>query len=361
MPVDVLIGDLFESDAQTLVNTVNCVGVMGRGIALGFKKRFPHMYKDYVVMCERGEVQLGRPYLYRTLLPPWVLNFPTKHHWRDVARIDMIIAGLEFLEDHVREWEIQSLAVPPLGCGEGQLEWRVVGPTLYRGLHRLGIPVTLYAPYETPPRELEPAFLAGGSSHGVGHEEEPRRVPAAWFAIAAIVNEVQARRPAQVITPSMLHPLAFLATEAGIPTQLTFAQHRRGPQAVALARVRTKLVNNGVLTEVRTGRAVHLVPGRTYPDAERVFWQRALEWAPNVGRVADLLAGRAYHEAEALAKALFAWKFVLRSQVDPPDQSDVTVYASQLGWLTRPGDVLSFERALLALQRSGWIRIRAQT
>src|SRR5438067_13930817 len=98
MPVKVVIGDLFESDAQTLVNTVNTVGVMGKGIALGFKQRYPEMYEDYVSRCNAGEVALGRPYLYRRPEPPWVINFPTKDHWRSVARLDAIIEGLDYLE-----------------------------------------------------------------------------------------------------------------------------------------------------------------------------------------------------------------------------------------------------------------------
>tara|TARA_Y100000310_G_scaffold193641_1_gene193598 strand:+ start:5615 stop:6070 length:456 start_codon:yes stop_codon:yes gene_type:complete len=147
--VKVLIGDLFESQSQTLVNTVNCVGVMGKGIALGFKERFPDMYQEYVTRCNAGQVKLGQPYVFPKLIPPWILNFPTKDHWRSVARLQDIVLGLEYLEAHYQEWGIKSLAVPPLGCGEGQLEWRVVGPTLYRHLNRLDVPVELYAPYGT--------------------------------------------------------------------------------------------------------------------------------------------------------------------------------------------------------------------
>ncbi len=111
--ITVVRGDLFKSKAQTLVNTVNCVGVMGKGIALGFKKRFPDMFADYVLRCEAGEVKLGQPYLYRSLLPPWVLNFPTKDHWRSVARLSDITNGLDHLTAHYTDWGIQSLAVPP--------------------------------------------------------------------------------------------------------------------------------------------------------------------------------------------------------------------------------------------------------
>src|SRR5690554_4196489 len=132
--VKVQVGNLFNSDAQTLVNTVNCVGIMGKGIALEFKKRFPAMFDDYVARCNRNEVKLGKPYLYKSLITPYILNFPTKDHWRSVSLLGNINKGLEHLLAHYQEWGITSLAVPPLGCGEGQLEWRIVGPTLYRFL-----------------------------------------------------------------------------------------------------------------------------------------------------------------------------------------------------------------------------------
>jgi O-acetyl-ADP-ribose deacetylase (regulator of RNase III) len=147
--VRVLSGDLFESKAQTLVNTVNCVGVMGKGIALEFKKRFPEMYEDYVARCAAKRVRLGEPYLFRGPMPPWILNFPTKDHWRSVSRLSDILVGLGYLERYCREWGIESLAVPALGCGEGQLEWQVVGPALYDHLSRLRIPVELYTPHGT--------------------------------------------------------------------------------------------------------------------------------------------------------------------------------------------------------------------
>ena len=148
--VKVIVGDLFASDAQTLVNTVNCVGVMGKGVALEFKKRFPEMYKDYVTRCERHEVRLGKPYLFRHLMPPWVLNFPTKGHWRSVTKLSDIERGLRYLTEHYEEWGITSMAVPPLGCGNGQLEWRIVGPTLYRYLSEIKVQITLRAIRYTP-------------------------------------------------------------------------------------------------------------------------------------------------------------------------------------------------------------------
>jgi len=161
MTVTVRPGDFFRSDAQTLVNTVNTVGVMGKGIALEFKKRFPEMYVDYVRRCQANQVRAGEPYLYRRLTPPWIINFPTKEHWRSVARLSDIVLGLEYLETHCKEWEVTSLAVPALGCGLGQLEWRVVGPILYRHLSTLEIPVELFAPSDETDEEVTAGVLGG--------------------------------------------------------------------------------------------------------------------------------------------------------------------------------------------------------
>lgn len=144
--VHLVTGNLFDSEAQTLVNAVNCAGVMGKGIALAFKRRYPAMFADYVARCKDDRVRLGEPYLYRGESLPWVLNFPTKGHWRSAAKLEDIVAGLAYLEAHYHVWGITSLAVPALGCGAGQLAWDVVGPVLHDALGRLDIPVELYAP-----------------------------------------------------------------------------------------------------------------------------------------------------------------------------------------------------------------------
>src|SRR5437867_2274946 len=104
-----LIGDIFASQAKALVNTVNCVGVMGKGVALGFKKRFPAMFEDYLNRCNRKQVKLGEPYLYRGPTGISIINFPTKEHWRSPSRLTDIEAGLGFFVAHAKEWELESV------------------------------------------------------------------------------------------------------------------------------------------------------------------------------------------------------------------------------------------------------------
>src|SRR5213594_803260 len=119
-------GNLLEADVDAVVNTVNTVGVMGKGIALMFKERYPENYRAYEAACKAGQVQTGRMFVTATgelSGPRWVINFPTKKHWRHPSRFEWIEEGLEDLRRVVREKGIRSLALPPLGCGNGGLEW----------------------------------------------------------------------------------------------------------------------------------------------------------------------------------------------------------------------------------------------
>src|SRR6266581_2876643 len=114
-----LIGDLFESPAAAWVNTVNCVGIMGKGVAQEFKKRFPAMFDDYRARCDAKQVRLGEPYLYRDASGRAIVNFPTKGHWRSPSRLADIERGLDYFASHAAEWGLTSVAMPPLGCGNG--------------------------------------------------------------------------------------------------------------------------------------------------------------------------------------------------------------------------------------------------
>lgn len=141
-------GDFFDSKCQTLVNAVNCVGVMGSGIALEFKSRFPEMFLDYRKRCVRRNLMPGFPYIYKNdRIAKYVLNFPTKDHWLSDSKLEYIVDGLQYLTTHYQQWGITSIAVPPLGCGRGRLKWSVVEPILHQYLNELSIPVELYEPY----------------------------------------------------------------------------------------------------------------------------------------------------------------------------------------------------------------------
>ncbi len=141
-------GDLLSSRFQTLVNTVNCVGVMGKGVALSFKQAYPKMFEDYKTRCDRKEVRLAVPYLYKVNATRWVINFPTKGHWKNDSVLKDIENGLKYLSEHLAEWGVTSLAVPPLGCGNGNLNWTDVLPLIEYYLKPSGLHVEVYEPFE---------------------------------------------------------------------------------------------------------------------------------------------------------------------------------------------------------------------
>lgn len=137
-------GTLFQSPAQTLVNTVNTVGVMGKGVALEFKRLFPEMYVQYRALCENGQFRVGQLWLYKTP-QKWVLNFPTKEHWRAPSRLEYVEAGLQKFVQVYSDWGIHSIAFPALGCGNGQLNFEAqVRPLMERYLKNLPIDIFIY-------------------------------------------------------------------------------------------------------------------------------------------------------------------------------------------------------------------------
>jgi O-acetyl-ADP-ribose deacetylase (regulator of RNase III) len=143
-------GDLLQADADALVNPVNTVGVMGKGLALQFKQAFPENYAAYAAACRRGEVQPGRMFITDTNTlagPRCLINFPTKRDWRAKSRMEDISSGLLALVAEVRERGLRSLAIPPLGCGNGGLDWEKVRPLIESAFASLpDVQVLLFPP-----------------------------------------------------------------------------------------------------------------------------------------------------------------------------------------------------------------------
>lgn len=316
--VKVRIGDIFESKAQTLVNTVNCVGVMGKGIALEFKNRFPDAFRDYVARCERGEVKLGRPYLYKSLVHQWILQFPTKQHWRMVTELSDIVTGLEYVLRHCKSWGIESLAVPPLGCGQGQLEWRIVGPTLYRFLREMDIPVELYAPYGTPHEELRLDFLDARAM------PEARWVKPAWVALVEILRRLEEQPYHWPVGRTIFQKIAFVATEDGLPTGLRYEKKSYGPFAAGVKKLETALVNNGLIREEPLGpRMITVKVGPTFPDARKAYAKNLEEWEHRIAKITDLFTRTNTHQAELTATVLFAAKELRKGKAARAAEQDV--------------------------------------
>ncbi len=221
-------GDILEEDAEALVNTVNTVGVMGKGIALQFKRRFPGNYQAYRQACDAGEVTPGRMFVWRTDQlgrPHWIVNFPTKRHWKAKSRIEDIEAGLRDLQRVVLDLGIQSLAVPPLGCGNGGLSWSVVRPLIERYLGAVeGVRVAVYEPAGAPAPATMPA-----------HPKKPRMTPHRAAMLVAFARYLE---PGFTLGRLEAQKLIYFLDVAGAPfSRLKFEQGPYGPYADGIRHV----------------------------------------------------------------------------------------------------------------------------
>jgi len=219
--IEFVSGNLLKADADALVNTVNTVGVMGKGIALQFKQAFPEVFKTYNAACKAGEIEIGRVQAVptgRLVGPRFVINFPTKQHWRSRSRIDDIRLGLDDLVAVIERLGIASIAVPPLGCGNGGLEWSEVKQIIVKALSSVTeVRVLVYEPRGEPPAAQMPVGT------------EPPKWTRARALIVQLMNLYQI--PDYSLTQLEVQKLAYFLQVAGEPLKLRFKAHHYGPYA----------------------------------------------------------------------------------------------------------------------------------
>ncbi len=246
-------GNLLEAQVEALVNTVNTVGVMGKGVALQFRETFPENYKAYQKACRLNEVQIGKMFVFTTgllSLPRYIINFPTKRHWRDKSRLEDIEAGLFDLVQVGKQHNIHSLALPPLGCGAGGLNWNDVRPLIEQALSGLtDTTVLLYPPAGSPrPDEIRPQTPKADLNLGRA-------------ALVYLVD--QYALPAHRLTLLEVQKLMYFLQEAGQPLKLNYVRQLYGPYAENLNHVLQRLEGHYLSGYGdRTGRAtIRAVPG----------------------------------------------------------------------------------------------------
>lgn len=222
-------GDILKCEADALVNTVNCVGVMGRGIALQFKNAFPENFKAYEATCKHEAVQPGRMFVFETgqLTPPrFIINFPTKRHWRGKSRIEDIEAGLVDLARVIRERGIRSIAIPPLGSGLGGLDWNDVRPRIERALEPLeGVHVLVFEPNGAP------------TTDKMAHVREVPIMTAGRAALVELIHRYLGGLLDPFVTLLEVHKLMYFMQEAGEPLRLKYVKAPYGPYAENLRHV----------------------------------------------------------------------------------------------------------------------------
>lgn len=274
-------GNLLQADVEALVNTVNCVGVMGKGIALQFKQAFPPMFEAYRKAADAGEVVPGRMHIWSTealVGPRYVINFPTKRHWKAGSRMEDIDSGLVDLVEQVRRLGIRSLAVPPLGAGNGGLDWQAVRPRIL-------------AAFEALPEVRVLLFEPAGEPQGADRRPPPTREPltTARALFLRLMDLYQV--PSYALTLLEVQKLAYFLQLAGQPLRLNFVKHHYGPYAHDLNHVLRRLEGHYLqgAVDVKPNTEISLVPGAT-AEAVRVLEDDA-EAGVRLQRVAALIEG----------------------------------------------------------------------
>ena len=277
-------GNLFDQDTEAVVNTVNCVGVMGRGIALQCKQRYPDNFKVYLEACKRGELSPGRLLIFQTgglSNPKYIINFPTKVHWRNASRTEYIESGMKALADFIRSNHVKSIAMPPLGCGLGRLSWSVVRPLIEKELAAFP---------ELDCRLFEPEYAP------VPHEVVDGRFPAMTTGRAALL-ELMSRFLRAGLTPYITvletQKLMYFLQIAGEPLNLSFAKGIYGPYAQNLRFV-LRALNGHYMTGYSDGgddpyKPLELVPGAS--SVAEVVLSKYPDTQSRVDRVMALIKG----------------------------------------------------------------------
>ncbi len=222
-------GDILTADAEALVNTVNCVGIMGRGIALQFKKAFPDNFKAYEVACKAGQVRPGKMFVHdlnRLYNPRFIINFPTKRHWKSNSRLEDIQTGLTDLVAIVQQLQIRAIAIPPLGCGLGGLNWEEVKPLITEA-------------FQTLPEVNVLLFEPAGAPQATAMVKQ-KKAPTMTVGRAALLGLMR-RYLAAVMDPTVtlleVHKLMYFMQEAGEPLRLKYQKAPYGPYAENLRHV----------------------------------------------------------------------------------------------------------------------------
>jgi len=360
MVTKILIGNILESKAHTLINTVNCVGIMGKGIALEFKKRFPEMFRDYKARCDRNEIVQGKPFIYKRLLLPLIINFPTKKHWRSVSNINDIQAGLRYLINHYKEWGVQSLAVPPLGCGNGQLDWQDVGPIIYNAFEPIDIPVEMYAPFGTHPKMLTREFLS--KNLFIKNREKSslqNSLNPSWLALVEILYELEKHPYHNPVGRTIFQKIGYVATEQNLPTQFRYLQGSYGPFSDDIIKAISVLANNGLICEEKEGKMFRLSVGPNYNQV-RVKREDAIEkYRKIINRTADLFARMDTKQAE-IATTIFYSTRQVKKQKKTSEVTECDILEYVMEWKKRrrpPYDKNMVASAIRNLAILKWLKV----
>lgn len=278
-------GNILHADVEAVVNTVNCVGIMGRGIALQFKNAYPENFAAYARACKVEEVQPGRMFVYDTgalTNPRYIINFPTKRHWKGKSRMEDIESGLVDLERVIRRKGIRSIAIPPLGAGLGGLNWDDVKIRIEQAMTSLeDVNVLVYEPNGAP------------ESDKMTHKREVPKMTAGRAALVELVSRYLRGLLDPTVSLLEVHKLMYFMQEAGEPLRLKFQKAHYGPYAENLRHVMSAIEGHFLVGYADGGddpeKALALVPGAE--DEASKFLAEAADTRHRFDKVAELVEG----------------------------------------------------------------------
>ena len=352
----ILIGNLFDSKAQTLVNTVNCVGIMGKGIALEFKKRYPLMFSEYADRCRMKEVKPGIPYLYQDITGVSVLNFPTKDNWRSPSKLSYIIEGLDWFVNNYERLGIRSIAFPPLGCGNGGLTWELVGPIMYNKLSALPIDIEIYAPFGTEAEHVSVSYLSNNYREYDADVEGMKNtsVRHSWYLILEVIKALNTNRYSLHVGRVIFQKICFILTRLGVDTGFTFTQASYGPYSADIKKATVALSNANLIYEKSFGNMIEVTVDKGFKLHSDEY---SIEEINAVNRTVDLFSRvKNTVQAEMIATVIYAFD-QLKSRNNYV--SDVDVYEYVMEWKKRRSDFRQEEvcDTIINLAMLGWINI----
>lgn len=345
-------GDILQTDAEALVNTVNCVGIMGRGVALQFKKAFPENFSAYKAACAREEVQPGRMFVFETGYvgnPKYIINFPTKRHWKGKSRIEDIESGLRAFVDVIRERQIHSVAMPPLGSGLGGLHWPDVRRRIEEAVRSL--PNVSFTVFE--PRDVAPA-----NPTETGRSAPPPKMTPGRAALVELMRRYLSGLLDPFVTLLEVHKLMYFMQVAGEPLRLRYVEGPFGPYAENLRHVLSEIDGYFLSGYGEGGEApdkeLSLVPG-AIEDAQ-AFLADHPDVQSRFSRVADLVEGfetpfglellSTVHwvmngdgaaSPEDVVRAVHAWG-EQKKQFTPRQITLASTVLTRKGWLAAPSE-----------------------
>ena len=339
-------GDILGESAEALVNTVNCVGIMGRGVALQFKRAFPDNFKAYAERCKRKQMRPGQVFVFErdTVVPPrYIINFPTKRHWRGKSRIEDIDSGLASLAREIQVRGIRSIAIPPLGSGLGGLHWPSVQARMEAVLSAIDdVEIVIFEP-------------GGGPTDGrIRRARDVPKMTAGRAALVGLLDRYLLGLLDPFVTLLEAHKLMYFMQAAGEPLKLRFTKGHYGPYAENLRHVLNAIDGHLVSGYADGGdapdRQLQLVPG-ALEDA-RAFLENKADTQTRLAKVSDLVDG---FESPFGLELLATVHWIANEQAQPPDPKKITRHAYAWNERKKRFSARQIDLAFNVLSEKGWI------